>query len=244
MLSHILIKVLALYSLLFLSFLGFVTLADEENSVHDKAIIKMGLSLAIVWCVIGGTLLYTSRNLLQKAYRAIPLHWQLKFILGCTLFALLEEVITVTLTNMAPLFGSEMGKAFITASPNYLHTVLFHSVIVFIPMFIVLSFILRSFDLPVEHVFLLFGLIGSIAETTQGQAAIGAGFWFFVYGLMVFIPAYALPKRNAKPPKWWVYPMTVFLVIISPILLFPFTPVLQFLWDVMDPVFYVDSVWD
>ena len=110
-------------------------------------------------------------------------------------------------------------------------------------MFIVLSFILKYYDLPPEHVFLLFGLIGSIAETTQGQAAILAGFWFFVYGLMVFIPTYSLPKRDTKPAKWWVYPMTIILVLISPILLLPLAPLLQYLWDVIEPVFYVESAW-
>jgi hypothetical protein len=58
---------------------------------------------------------------------------------------------------------------------------------------------------------LLFGLLGTIAETTFGLGALISGFWFFVYGLMVYLPAYALPPRETVPPRWWHYILAIVL---------------------------------
>ena len=41
------------------------------------------------------------------------------------------------MTNCAPLFGVEMGEVYITASGNDMDVVLFHSVVVFVPQFLV-----------------------------------------------------------------------------------------------------------
>ena len=52
-------------------------------------------------------------------------------------FALIEEGIATAMTNFAPLFGVEMGEVYITASGNDMDVVLFHSVVVFVPQFLV-----------------------------------------------------------------------------------------------------------
>lgn len=239
-----LLKAIGVYSLVVISLISVLVLTSDAGH-NQKAIIKMALGLIVVWILLGGALMVRFRDSVRTLVLGIPLPWQLKFPLFCTLLALLEEVVTVTMTNLAPAFGGEVGLAFITASPNYLHTVLFHSVVVFIPMFLVWTVLLHFFDFPPLHVLLLFGLTGSLAEMSMSPTNILAGFWFFVYGLMVYLPAYSLPHRNsARVPAWWAYPLAVIAPLLSPILLLPLTPLLRYLWEVMDPVFFVESVWD
>jgi hypothetical protein len=239
-----LVKTIGIYSILVISLISFLVFASDV-SIHEKAVLKMALGLILIWIILGGSLMYKFKDPIRDIVLGLRLPWQLKFPLFCTILALLEEVVTVAMTNMAPLFGGEIGKAFITASANYLHTVLFHSVIVFIPMFLVWTVLLHYFDFPPVHVFLLFGLTGSLAEMSMSPTNILGGFWFFVYGLMVFLPAYSLPQnRPAKKPKWWAYPLAIFAPLLSPILLLPVTPLLKYLWQVMDPTFFVESSWN
>lgn len=239
-----LIKAIGIYSLLVLSLISVLTLASDAGP-DQKAIIKMALGLNLIWVVLGGSLMVHFRDPIRELILGIPLPWWVKFPLFCTALALLEEGVTVSMTNLAPLFGSEVGRAFITASANYLPTVLFHSVIVFIPMFVVWTLLLRYFDFPPAQVFLLFGLTGSIAEMSMNPTNILGGFWFFVYGLMIYLPAYCLPReRTARQPAWWAYLLGVVGPLFSPILLLPFAPLLRYLWRVMDPTFFVDSAWD
>ena len=239
-----LVKALGVYSLLVISLISILVFSSDAQA-YERAMIKMALGLILFWVMIGGTLMYRFRDQLRDIVLKIPLPWWLKFPVFCTFLALLEEVVTVTMTNLAPVLGSAVGEAFITASANYLHTVLFHSVIVFVPMFLVWTVLLRFFDFPATQVFLLFGLTGSIAEMSMSPTNILGGFWFFVYGLMIYLPVYALPKdRGAKPPRWWAYFLGVGAPLLAPILLLPITPLLRYLWEVMDPVFFVDSAWD
>jgi hypothetical protein len=59
-------------------------------------------------------------------------------------------------------------------------------------------------------VLLLFGITGSIAEAIIQPTNLFGGFWVFVYGLMVYLPACTVPEdRPAKPPRWWCYPLAV-----------------------------------
>lgn len=239
-----LVRAIGIYSIFVMALISILNLASDAGP-DQKAIIIMALGLILIWIVLIGGLMVRFRDPIRALVLGIPLPWWLKFPLFCTILALLEEGVTVTMTNLAPLFGSQIGRAFITASANYLHTVLFHSVIVFIPMFFVWTVLLHFFRFPPLHVFLLFGLTGSIAEMSMSPTNILAGFWFFVYGLMIYLPAYCLPgDRYAGQPKWWTYPLAVTAPLLSPILLLPVTPLLRYLWRVMDPTFFVDSAWD
>jgi uncharacterized membrane protein YhdT len=130
---------------------------------------------------------------------------------------MVEEAVTTGMTNLAPVFGVPIGAAYITASANYFDVVCFHSVVVFIPMFIAWAVILRSYDFSPNAVFLLFGLTGLTAEMSfsGAQAVTEFGLWIFVYGLMVYLPAYTLPvDRGAKKPPWWMYPAAVLLPVL------------------------------
>jgi len=110
--SGLLIKVIGAYACCVLGLISFLVLSSGEVDVHGKAIIKMALGLNLLWCVVAGKLLYRFREPIGRGVRRIPVHWRVKFILFATILALLEEVITVSMTNLAPFFGSSVGKAF------------------------------------------------------------------------------------------------------------------------------------
>lgn len=239
-----LIWAIGIYSCCVVGLISCVILTSPESKSHEKAIIRMALGLILFWIVISGFLMYRFREILADFVRGIGMDWRLKFVLFATTLALAEEAITVTMTNLAPLFGAEVGKAFITASANYLHTVLFHSVIVFIPMFVTWAFLLNRYNFRASSVFLLFGLTGSIAEMSMQPTNVLAGFWFFVYGLMVFLPALSVPpaeERSVREPKLQHFFLAAILPLLSPVMLLPLVPLLRLLYAWMDPVFFVDS---
>jgi hypothetical protein len=212
------IRVLAVVGLLLLS-LGAIAVFEEGNPV-TRAVFSMGLGLVFIWIVIGGLLNLRFRGAIRRAVLAIPWGWQLKFVLFCTLLALLEEVVTVTMTNLAPLFGVPVGAAYITASTDYFDVVLFHSVIVFVPMFIAWAWLLRRYAFTPPAVFLLYGLTGTLGEalTFGAQNLVNVGFWTFVYGLMVYMPAYSLPEdRGARPPRWFHFALALVLPYLAAI---------------------------
>jgi hypothetical protein len=182
---------------------------------NSRAVIKMALGLVLFWIVLGGALTRRLRNPARAFVQNIRLDWRVKFVLFATLLALLEEAVTVTMTNLAPVFGVPPGSAYITASADYLDVVCFHSVVVFVPMFIAWAWLLQRYDFSPNAVFLLFGLTGTLAEASFGgvQQLPAFGFWTFVYGLMVYLPAYAcLPSgRDARRPRPRHYLLAVFL---------------------------------
>lgn len=91
----------------------------------------MTWGLGLIRILIAGTIMYNNKDRLQFSD-----DWQIRFVLTAIIFALVEEAIATIMTNMAPFFGLKIGDAYITASENYFDIILFHSVIVFIPMFI------------------------------------------------------------------------------------------------------------
>ena len=167
--------------------------------------IGMGTGLILIWVFLCGSLMYFFRERIKAVVLSLRLNWQIKFILFATLLAMLEEAITTSLTNLAPLFGVKVGEAYITASANYLDVILHHSVIVFIPWFIAWAWLLKRYAFSTFSVFLLIGFNGLLAETlTFGLQHLSEfGLWIFVYGLMIFLPAYTVPQdRGALPPKF------------------------------------------
>ena len=184
---------------------------------NSRAVILMGAGLILVWIALGGTLMYVFRDRIRGFVLGLPGRWQVKFVLLATLLALTEEAITVTMTNLAPMFGVPVGAAYITASANYLDVVALHSAVVIIPMFIGWAFLLSRWNFSPAQVFLLFGLTGTLAEVSFGgiQQLAQIAMWTFVYGLMVFLPAYCIPaERGAKPIRWWHFPLAVVLPIV------------------------------
>jgi len=213
------VKLLALW---LLATTSLVTIANWQNH-RARAVIGMAWDLILLWIFLGGSLIHHFREPIRIALARIRLDWRLKFVLLATLLALLEEVITTTMTNLAPMFGVKVGEAYITASANYLDVVALHSVVMFVPMFVGWAVILWRYNFSPFAVFVLFGLTGTLAEMSFGgpQHALEFGMWIFVYGLMVYLPAYCVPTdRRAKSPRWWHYP----LAVLAPFLFMPLVP--------------------
>lgn len=194
------------------------TIAALFMPPNARAVIFMSTGLVLLWVLLGGLLMWRWREPVRALVQRLTLPWPLTFVLFCTALALLEEAVTVTMTNLAPLFGVPLGAAYITASANYLDVVLGHSVVVFVPMFIGWAIVLTYWQVSANAVFLVFGFTGFLLEAVYGGSLnlLQLGFWIFVYGLMVYLPAYCLPVRErAKPPKAWQYAV----MVLGPVLL-------------------------
>ncbi|MHB0955210.1 MAG: hypothetical protein ACYC0X_02415 [Pirellulaceae bacterium] len=205
---------IGVYSAFLVGFLNLVIL--NSDTVKDRAIFLMADGMILLWIIVGGSLTPMLRRRLVPKLAAIPIDWRIRFVLFCTAMALIEEVITTTMTNLAPLFGTTPEEAHITASTNYFHVVLCHSVVLFAFMFVVWAWMLSRWDFSPLKVLLLFGITGSLAEATINPTSLMGGFWIFVYGLMVYLPACTVPRdRGAKPLRWWHYPVAVFLPFLG-----------------------------
>ena len=176
----------------------------ENRIIH--AVVSMGTGLILLWVFLGGGFTLLFRGRIRAFVLGIPGPWQVKFVVFATLLAMLEEAVTTGMTNLAPLFGTQVGEAYITASADYLDVILHHSVIVFIPWFFVWAWLLGRYAFSPFWVFLLVGLNGLMAESlTFGLQNLSSfAMWIFVYGLMVYLPAYSIPIRHdARPPRPW-----------------------------------------
>ena len=100
----------------------------------------------------------------------------------------------------------------ITASTSYLYVIGFSSVVILVPEFVAWSYLLSRFDFRPLEVFLLFGLTGTIGEGTIAVANTLLAFWFPLYGLFVYLPAYtAPPGRVVRRPRAYHYLIAVVL---------------------------------
>ena len=180
--------------------------AGTRGHPAAHAVIGMAAGLVLLWVAGCGSLMYLGRDRARALAARIPLDWRATFWLFATALALLEEAIATAMTNLAPRFGVPVGHAYITASTNYLDVVAFHSVVAFVSLFAGWAWLLSRYAFSPFAAFVLFGLLGTAAE---GQP-LAAGQWVFVYGLMVYLPAYCVPAdRGARRPRWWHYPLAV-----------------------------------
>jgi hypothetical protein len=180
----------------------------------------MVFGLIFFWVAACGALMFMFRGRLRSAVLGINLDWRLKFVLFAALLALIEEAITVSLTNLAPVLGVPFGSAYITASGNYLDVVLFHSVILFVPQFIAIAWLLSRYDFSPAQVFLLYGAAGVFMEgfPLSPFALLGSWMWVFVYGLMVYLPAYCVPDgRGARKPGLKDFLSAFALLFLAPL---------------------------
>ena len=207
--------ILLLIPAMLVEFAGMAVEGWKRYPSFEGAILLMGAALALVWNICIGAGMYLARNRVRQLVGRSPLSRGTTFIGFATTLALLEEAVTTTLTNLAPAFGS--SKAFITASRNYLEVVIWHSVIVIAPMFVVWSWLLTRYKFGPGSVFLLFGFNGVLAELLiGGPALVMAPFWIFVYGLMIFLPAYSFPSDAATPePRWYHYPIAIATCLLA-----------------------------
>jgi len=233
--------ILGIYSILILTVVSFVAFGNPATPAKDRAIITMALWTVFLWCVVCGSLMLLFKDKIAGFMRSKKKRWKLRFVVFCVILALIEEAITVTMTNLAPQFGSKIGEAYITASSNYFTTVLFHSVIMFVPMFIVWAFLLKKYDFSALQVFLLFGITGNLAEIALNPSMVFAGFWIFIYGLMIYLPALSIPDASVrgavKKPKFFTYVFAVILPIIAAIPVALFVNVIR---RALGIVFFID----
>lgn len=207
---------------------SLVTLAVWRNPVH-RAVLGMGWGLIVLWIFVCGGIMLRYRSEIAPFVRGIRLDWRLKFVLFCTLLAMLEEAITTGMTNLAPLFGVRLGQAYITSSASYLDVIALHSVSVFVSLFVGWAVILSRYRFRPFAVFLLFGISGTVAEMLYGgpQHILEFAMWVPVYGLMIYLPACSVPEdRPARPPKWYHYPLAIFVPFLF-LALFPLAGVIH-----------------
>jgi hypothetical protein len=195
----------------------FLFMAVSSQGPAARAVMWMVVGLLLLWVLVFGALARTYRDWFRKMVLSIPWDWRVKFVVFAVMLALLEEAVTTGMTNLAPLFGSEIGAAYITASTNYFDVILFHSVIVFIPMFAVWAWMLSRWDFSPAAVFLLFGITGTLAEVVAfgPQSLAQFSLWIFVYGLMLYLPAYSLPERQVRKPARYLYLLAILLPLLA-----------------------------
>lgn len=202
----------ALLAWLLFSTTALFLLSRGWPSPSHRAVMSMGYGLVLLWVLLCGGLMWRFRDPVCRFVRSLRLDWRIKFVLFCSLLAMLEEAITTTMTNLAPLFGVRVGQAYITASARYLDVICLHSVVVFVPMFVGWAVILWRYDFSPFWVAALFGVTGTLAEMAFGgpQHAAEYAMWSYVYGLMIWLPARSIPaERSARKPGWWLYPLAV-----------------------------------
>ncbi len=216
--SSMLIRFLAVWTAVAALFMFVV--AAVGMPPNARAVIFMATGLAVIWIGVGGVGMWKARERVRAFVQRIPLPEPVKFVMFCTLLALAEEAVTVSMTNLAPVFGVPLGAAYITASANYLDVVLFHSVVVFVPMFIAWGWMLTRWAISPNAAFLIFGFTGYLLEGAFAGSLnlLQLGFWMFVYGLMVYLPVYCFPVREGvKPPKAGHYLLALILPILCAI---------------------------
>lgn len=214
-LPKLIVAILAVW--LIIVYGSFAFFAIGSGKAEMRAMLGMVGGLIILWIAIGGAIMYTFRDRVKSFVQKLPGDWRIKFVAFATLLALLEEAVTVSMTNLAPVFGVKVGEVYITASADYFDVVLFHSVVVFVPMFVAWAFLLSRYDFNPAAVFLLFGVTGTWAEAGSFglQNILLFGMWAFVYGLMVYLPAYTVPgDRNVKKPNVLHYILAVVLPFV------------------------------
>ena len=173
---------LLVISLLVIVFLlsSFITVANWHQP-HRRAVIGMAWGQILLWIVGCGGVMWRWGSFLSQHIERVKLSWPVKFVMGCILLAMLEEAITTSMTNCAPLFGVQPGTAYITASSNYFDVILRHSVVVFVPMFIGWAVLLKCWRFSPFEVSLLWGITGTLLEFAysgyQGFRIFHSGSW-------------------------------------------------------------------
>lgn len=221
---------MAVRAIKILGTLGLLTsaaaLAVSWGSPTHRAVLLMAWGLIVTWVMVLGGLSYRYRQQIRSRIQRLPGPWQLKFFSLFFAGALLEEAMTTSMTNLAPLLGVPYGSAYITASGDYLDVVAFHSVVVFLPMIAAWTWLVGRYRYAPAQVFLLWGLTGWLMEIGfSGPSQVGAvGFWVFVYGLMAWTAAHSsIPdERPAARDVRWYHLLLPFPVAALSLVLFAF----------------------
>jgi hypothetical protein len=190
-----------------------ILLSRDNNPYQGEIIISMSLFLFLVW---NGFILFVVNKI--DTFKRIKDHVGLYFVVWTLAFALIEEAIAVTATNMfSYLFSVSPYDYFITASPLYFEVISKHSVIVFLPLIIVWGIVLEYKRFSVYAIYILFGLNGLIGEWIAfGNINwIAIVYWIIVYGNMVLIPSMLLDSKSKNAGVLMHIIMIVLPLIIS-----------------------------
>lgn len=199
-----------------------ITVLNSNNSTAF-ARLMMAWGLILTWVVGCGLIMYKGRDRFKKIFESLPGKWTTKFFLFCLTLALLEEALATILTNSAPIFGASVTEAYITGSTNFLQVITHHSVIIFLPFFAAWVWLLKRYNFSPNQVFWTFGLTGLFIEAVSFGGIAEFGLWIFVYGLMVYLPTYCIPKeRGAKPVKFYHFPLVILVSAFYFVLLYAF----------------------
>lgn len=225
--KRIFVSVLVVWQLLLSTLLLLAGL--EDPLLWALACMMWGVNL--LWILTVGFISILARKHVQHYGTNAPRFLRTKFFFACTSLVLIEEAITVAMTNCAPMFGVEFGEMYITASGNYLDVVLFHSVIVFLPQFAAWAWLLHRYSFTPFSTFLLYGLTGWVNETLfAGPNLLALAQWILVYGLLVYLPAFLFRgKKDRKRPGCLLFFVALLLPILASI------PMVLLLWFVITP---------
>ncbi|MBB3210573.1 hypothetical protein FHS27_006420 [Rhodopirellula rubra] len=216
--NHILMKLSFVIFLLVWQFLlaTFLTLGGIENEKLGT-MAKMLWGVNLLWIGVFGIISLYLRDHVREIGQRLGGKRLTIFFTSVTALALIEEAITTAMTNCAPLFGAEIGEVYITASANYLDVVFYHSVVVFLPQFALLGWLLRKYAISPFAVFVCYGLTGFVNEALfAGPNPLLLPQWILIYGLLVFLPAHLFSTdKDRKPMRWYFFPAVVLLPILA-----------------------------
>jgi hypothetical protein len=83
-----------------------------------RAMTDMIWGLVLVWVVGAGLLMLWSRDKVESTVAKIRLDRRLTFFLFAAALSLVEETVTVGMTNLAPLFGVGIGRPTLPPQPT------------------------------------------------------------------------------------------------------------------------------
>ncbi|MHC4884767.1 MAG: hypothetical protein ACYTGH_06750 [Planctomycetota bacterium] len=202
-----------------------ILLLAESDNPKAGVMAKMLLGLVLLWVIGMGAISISMRERIAAFGKSLSCNRIPIFFSLVVTMALVEEAIATAMTNCAPFFGAKIGGVYITASSSLLDVVLFHSVVVFLPQFLVWGLALKRYSMSPFAVFLCYGLTGWLNEALSfGPNPLMLAQWILVYGLMVYLPAHLFVScENRKPPSWWLFPA----MVVAPVLCsFPVVAVL------------------
>lgn len=201
----------------FVSVLALSFLSDSIEAA-SKAQIWMMASAIFGWCAFSILTLNACKHfgLFDQPIPKLPLVRCGAFVCLATVLALIEELFTQFMTEHAQMFGVQNSVAYITPSLDYWDTVMHHSVVVFVPMFVVCATLSERWKFSSTEVFYLVGITGLTAEMTMNPASLFMGFWLLIYGFMVLAPSKWLYRDPQKVERrWWHYPSTIVLMLTA-----------------------------
>lgn len=199
-----------------------LTMSFTSSSIPaaDKAQIWMMASALLGWCLFSAAIYFSSKHLgvFEIATPVSRVTRVASFVCMATMLAMVEECFTQFMTEHAMFFGVRIGEAYITPSLSYWDTVSHHSVVVFIPMFLVCAVVSELWHFSAIEIFFLIGITGLTAEMTMNPASLFMGFWILIYGLMVLLPAKIFYRSRSAVRNWWHYPLSVILMLLGGLL--------------------------